>query len=195
MMCESANDVTETSDRVPVGVPRKVDPRASHESSMTFRSCASAILRIASQSGTLPIRFGARIAFVRGPIIGSIASTSMLYVSGSTSTNTGTRPAAHDRRDVGRKRYGRGDDLVTGRQAQQLDREIQRGRAGVAHDPPALAEQLGDSVLEGAHVPPDPQGLRPTPKDGNDRVDLTIVVDTAGVIDASSAHRSPVQRK
>ena len=26
MMCESANDVTEMSDRVPVGVPRSVEP-------------------------------------------------------------------------------------------------------------------------------------------------------------------------
>ncbi len=46
MMCESANEVTEMSDRVPVGVPRKVDPRASQESSMTRRRCASAIARM-----------------------------------------------------------------------------------------------------------------------------------------------------
>jgi hypothetical protein len=74
-------------------VPRNVDPSASQESSTTSRSWASAIARMRSQSGTLPMRFGTRMARVRGPIIGSIASTSTLKVSGSTSTNTGTSPA------------------------------------------------------------------------------------------------------
>ncbi len=45
-----------------------------------------------SQSGALPIRLGARIALVRGPIISSIASTSIWKVSGVTSTNAGTMP-------------------------------------------------------------------------------------------------------
>ena len=49
--------------------------------------------RMRSQSGALPIRFGARIAFVRGEIMASMPSTSMLKVSGSTSTNAGTIPA------------------------------------------------------------------------------------------------------
>ena len=55
--------------------------------------CRSAMARMASQSGALPMRFGARIAFVRGPIISSIASTSIWNVSGVTSTNAGTMPA------------------------------------------------------------------------------------------------------
>ncbi len=81
------------SERVPVGVPRSVAPSASHESSITLRSWASAMARIRSQSGALPMRFGARIALVRGEIIASMPSTSMLNVSGSTSTNAGTIPA------------------------------------------------------------------------------------------------------
>ena len=93
MMCASAKLVTLMSERVPVGVPRSFAPSASHESSITLRPWASAMARMRSQSGALPMRFGARIAFVRGEIMASIASTSMLYVSGSTSTNTGTIPA------------------------------------------------------------------------------------------------------
>ncbi len=49
--------------------------------------------RMRSQSGQLPMRFGTRIALVRGEIIASMASTSMLNVSGSTSTKAGTSPA------------------------------------------------------------------------------------------------------
>ena len=49
--------------------------------------------RMRSQSGALPIRFGARIALVRGPIISSMPSTSIWNVSGVTSTNAGTSPA------------------------------------------------------------------------------------------------------
>ena len=60
---------------------------------MTARPCRSATSRMRSQSGAFPARFGIRIAFVAGPIIASIASTSTLNVSGSTSTNTGTSPA------------------------------------------------------------------------------------------------------
>ena len=37
MMWLSANDVTEMSERSPVGVPRSVVPKASHESSITCR--------------------------------------------------------------------------------------------------------------------------------------------------------------
>ena len=42
-------------------------------------------------------------------------------------------------------------DVMTsspGSQAEQLDREVQRRRARVAHDAAALAEQLGDALLE-----------------------------------------------
>ena len=78
MMCDSAKLVTLMCERVPVGVPRSREPSASHESSTTVRPCRSAMARMRSQSGALPIRFGARIARVRGVIIASIASTSML---------------------------------------------------------------------------------------------------------------------
>src|SRR5438128_1892478 len=50
MMCESANDVTEMSERVPVGVPRSVEPSASHESSITWRPWVSAMARIGAVS-------------------------------------------------------------------------------------------------------------------------------------------------
>ncbi len=93
MMCESANEVTEMSDRSPVGEPRNVEPRASHESSTTRRPWTSAMARMRSQSGTLPMRFGTSTARVAGVIAASMASTSMLNVSGSTSTNDGTAPA------------------------------------------------------------------------------------------------------
>ncbi len=93
MMCESAKLVRLMSARVPVGVPRNVSPRASQLSSTTESPWRSAIARIASQSGALPIRFGARIALVRGPIIASIASTSIWNVSAVMSTNAGTAPA------------------------------------------------------------------------------------------------------
>jgi hypothetical protein len=58
-------------------VPRSRAPRQSHESSISSSSWRSAIARIASQSGQLPIRFGARIARVPGPIAASIRSTSI----------------------------------------------------------------------------------------------------------------------
>lgn len=92
MMCDRAKLVSEMSARVPVGVPRRVSPRASQESSTTFRPCRSAISRMTSQSGALPIRFGARIARVRSVTMASMASASIWNVSGVTSTNTGTTP-------------------------------------------------------------------------------------------------------
>ena len=58
MMCEAAKLVTLRSDRVPVGVPRSVAPSASQESSTTCRPRSSAMARMRSQSGALPIRFG-----------------------------------------------------------------------------------------------------------------------------------------
>ena len=72
MMCESAKLVTLMSERAPVGVPRSFAPRQSHESSTTWRPCRSAMARIASQSGQLPMRFGTSSALVRGPIAASM---------------------------------------------------------------------------------------------------------------------------
>jgi hypothetical protein len=78
MMWLRAKLVTEMSDRVPVGVPRSVAPSESQLSSITCSPWASAMARRRSQSGALPIRFGARIALVRGPIMASTPSTSRL---------------------------------------------------------------------------------------------------------------------
>ncbi len=84
--------VTLMSARVPVRVPRSHESSTSQLSSMTGTPCASAIWRMRSQSGQLPTRLGARMPFVRGPIISSILSTSIWYVSGSTSTIAGRIP-------------------------------------------------------------------------------------------------------
>lgn len=56
---------------------------------MTSRSWARAMAAMRSQSGRLPIRDGIIMARVRGVIAASIRSTSMLKVSGSTSTKAG----------------------------------------------------------------------------------------------------------
>jgi len=84
--------VTEMCDRVPVRVPRRYESRTSQLSSTTTSPWRSATARMASQSGQLPTRLGVRIALVRGPIIASMAATSIWSVSGSTSTNAGTMP-------------------------------------------------------------------------------------------------------
>ncbi len=159
MMWESANDVTEMSDRVPVGMPRRVEPSASQESSITCRWWRSAIARMRSQSGTFPIRFGTRIARVRGPIIGLDRVDIDVVGVGLDVDEHRDESGADDRRDVGREGDRRGDDLVAGFESEELDREIQRRRAGVAHDAPAFSEELGDTLLEGAHVLADAQRL------------------------------------
>ena len=76
MTCELAKLVTLSVDRAPVGVPRKVAPRVSHESSMIGRPWRSASSCTRSQSGALPMRFGNSSAPVRSVIISSMRSTS-----------------------------------------------------------------------------------------------------------------------
>ena len=66
-------------------------------------------------------------------------------------------PGPQHRRDVGRERDGRRDDLVARREPEQLDREIQRRGAGVHHDAALLAEARGDGALHRLHVLPDAQ--------------------------------------
>ena len=78
-----------------------------------------------SQSGALPARFGSRIAFDAGPIIASIASTSTLKVSGSTSTNTGTSPARISGARSVEKVSGEVMTSEPGAQVEQLDREVE----------------------------------------------------------------------
>lgn len=92
LMCAIAKLVTVMSEREPVLVPRRVVPMQSHESSITLRPYLSAMSQMASQSGALPTRFGIRMAPVLSVIISSILVTSTLWVSGSTSTKTGTQP-------------------------------------------------------------------------------------------------------
>ena len=66
-----------------------VAPRVSAESSITTKPCLSAISLITGQLQRLPIKFGANIATVLSVICASIWLTSIQYVNGSTSTNTG----------------------------------------------------------------------------------------------------------
>ncbi|CAB5022183.1 unannotated protein [freshwater metagenome] len=92
-MCEFAKLVTVIVERSPVGLPRNSGPSVSHESSMVTSPWASAMARMASQSGVLPMRLGMRSAFVRGVIISSMRDTSTQNVSSSASTSTGVSPA------------------------------------------------------------------------------------------------------
>ncbi|MNW14441.1 hypothetical protein D3C71_2126660 [compost metagenome] len=66
------------SERAPVLLSLIVAPSVSALSSITNSLCASAISRMRSQSGRLPIRDGIITAFVFLVIIRSIASTSIL---------------------------------------------------------------------------------------------------------------------
>ncbi len=152
MMCERAKLVREMSARAPVGVPRSVRPRASQESSTTTRSWRSAISRMASQSGALPMRFGVRMALVRGVTMASMASTSIWKVSGVTSTKAGTIALADHRRDVGGEGHGAGDDLVARLEVEHFDGQVQRRAPGVAHDASPLGEELGDAPFHGLDV-------------------------------------------
>ena len=79
--------------RAPMRVPRSRVSSTSQESSITFSPCSSAMARMTSQSGQLPIKLGVMMALVRGPIISGMRFTSIWKVSGSTSTKTGTSPS------------------------------------------------------------------------------------------------------
>ena len=193
MMCESANDVTEMSERVPVGVPRSVEPSASHESSIDLQP-----VRVGDRADAVPVghvadqvrdedraraRADHRLDRVDVDVVGV----------GLDVDEHRHEPGAHDRRDVGGERDRRRDDLVAGLQPEQLDREIQRRRARVAHHAPALAEQLGDALLERAHVLADAQRLRTAAQHRDDRVDLALVVHAARVVDPARHHASDAQ--
>jgi hypothetical protein len=96
-------------------------------------------------------------------------------------------PGAREWRDVGRERHGRGDDLVTGLETEQLHREVERGRTRVHHDAAGLAERFGDEALHLAHLLADAKRSGPTPQDCEDRLDLGLVVDAARVLDPACA--------
>ena len=95
----------------------------------------------------------------------------------------GHETPAHERRDVGGERDRRGDHLVAGLAPEQLDREVERRRTGVDHDPAALAEVLGDALLERLDVLADAQRARPAAQHLDDGFDLFLVVDAARVLD------------
>ena len=84
-----------------------------------------------------PYRLTGMIARVRGVIAASISDASMLQVSGSMSTNTGTPPSSTIISAVAAKVNGVVIDLVAGLQAERHQRDQQR--LGAARD--------GDAVL------------------------------------------------
>ena len=113
MMWLNAKEVTEMSDRVPVGRPLKVAPSASQESSTTSRPYWSASTRIASQSGAFPIKLGTKMAFVRGPII-SQDPVCVDVVGVGFDIHVGRRQTrSHERCHVGRKGDRGSDHLIS----------------------------------------------------------------------------------
>jgi hypothetical protein len=102
----------------------------------------------------------------------------------------GHEPAAHHRRDVGREGEGRGDDLVARFEAEQLDREVERRRARVAHHAAPLPEGCRDEALHLAHVLADAHRRRAAAQHRRDRRDLLLVVDAARVFDAHAVLRA-----
>ena len=184
MMCAIEKLVQLMSARAPVGVPRSVAPKASHVSSMTLRPWRSATSRTTSQSGAFPARLGSRMARVRSVTSSSILAASVLKVFGAASTNTGTRPALHDRSDVGGEGEGRGDDLGAGLKIEQFDRQVQGGGAGVAHRTKLLARECGYSGLHRVDVLSDSETLVAAAQHVVDGLDLFLAVRSACVGDA-----------
>ena len=152
---------------------------------MTTRSWRSAMARMASQSGALPMRFGARIALVRGADHRLDGVDVDLEGVGRDVDEHRHEPLAHHRRDVGGEGQRRGDDLVAGVEVEQFDGQVERRAARVAHHAAALAEELGDPPFHRLDVAPDPQGGRPTAQHLDDGLDLALVVDRSGVLDAA----------
>ena len=192
MMCERAKLVRLMSARAPVGVPRSVSPRASHESSTTLRPWRSAMSRIASQSGALPMRFGARIALVRGPIIASMPSTSIWKVSGVTSTNAGTTPARTSgamsvenvTAAVTISSPGSSPSTSTARYSAELPE--------LHIIPRRLANSSATPGLHRLDVLADAQGGGSAPQHLDHGLDLVLVVHGARVVDAAWTGLTPL---
>ena len=93
------------------------------------------------------MRFGARIAVVRGVIIGLDRVDVDVVGVGLDVDERGHEAGPHHRRDVGGERDRGRDDLVAGRQQPSSSTaRYERGGARVAHHPASLAEQLGDAA-------------------------------------------------
>ena len=91
----------------------------------------------------------------------------------------GHDPGLHERGHIGREGHHRSDDLVAGRQVEQIDRQAQRRRARVDHHAVALGEQLGDPLLEVTDVVADGEVRLTQCRDHG--IDLAFVVDGAGI--------------
>ena len=184
MMWESAKLVSPMSARVAVGLPRSDDPSESHESSITCRSCRSAISRTRSQSGALPMRSGQQDR--PGPRPDRVLDLRHVGVVGVGLDVDEHRdePGTHERRDVGREDDRRRDHLVPRLEAEQLDGQVQRRRARVAHHAESLAEERRDTLFERPHVAADAQRGGPSAQHLVHGVDLGLVVHAPGVRDA-----------
>ena len=124
----------------------------------------------------------------RGSTISSIASSVDEERVGLDVDEHGNESGADQWREVGRERERRGDDLRPGRQVEQLDGEIQRRRARVAHHARRLAEQLRDPAFHLGDVPADAQRPAPAVEDAEHGVDLGVVEHRGGVQHTSLRH-------
>ena len=104
MMCDSAKDVTEMSERVPVGVPRSVEPSASQESSIDLQA-----VRVGDRADAVPV--GHVADEVRDEDRARARSDHRLDGVDVDVVGVGfdvdehrDEPGAHDRRDVGGER-------------------------------------------------------------------------------------------
>ena len=145
--------------------------------------------RMRSQSGALPIRFGARIALVRGVIIASMRVDVDVVGVGLDVDERGHEPGPHHAARC-RSRTSTAEVMTSspGEQPEQLDREVERGRAGVAHDAAALAEQLGHAAARTSRTfLPMRNAVGAAAQHLDDRVDLLLVVDAARVLDRGAS--------
>ncbi len=174
------------SERVPVRVPRRYESSTSQLSSTTSRPWWSAMVRTASQSGQFPTRFGARIAFVRGPTIASICVTSICNVSGSTSTNAGTMPLRTSGAMSLEKVSG---DVITSSPGSQPSRSTANHSADVPLFTITACRFASSSApLRSNSATSGPMARRPgASSTAHDRVDLALVVHRPGFGDGGVA--------
>ena len=100
----------------------------------------------------------------------------------------GDEPSADDRSNVGREGQRRRQDLVAGLEREQLDGEVERRRARVHHHAARLAERIRDESLHLPSLRPDPERRGSTTQDGDDGLDLLLVVNAARILDPPQCH-------
>ena len=188
-MCELAKLVTLIVERAPVGVPRNVAPERvarvlDHRQAVAGGDLGDAVPvgRVADEVGEQQ-RAGAVGDHLLDPV-------DVDAVRQRLAVDEHRDPAAADDRcDVGREGERARDDLGAGREIEQLEREVERRRPRVAHDPVRLAEARRDLALHAHDPPARPQPLRPGAQHLDHRLDLALVVHAARVEDALAGRR------